>query len=430
MTTSVQPDSLFQIFIKDFAAQFGIQDPTQLETQKREIVPESVQIDTVVSFPDDFDFTKLHDRIFPFWGKENVVEYKGEQDRLTPLHVYQYSWTELGILTTHLLSKAREDRKERQPISQRAAREQWQRLAKQGAQHSCCCTIISTTDPIGLRALCGFEAVETYDHLQGALYRRVVGEDKAIGSVATYLVVLNKLPIHPKNAPLLLLSTGSKLDEFCQWLLKNHEEVTIQEQQYYMLYLAGYNLVKNREVLYKMRKKLGAKSDTDYYMIELMAEDHVDDRAEFFQGALKRGWKTDSLIEATQAMLQADSPLSAAQTILQVDSPLDMAQKALQADSPSGAAQTLLQADSPSGAAQALLQADSPSGAAQTLLQADSPSGAAQALLQADSPEEAAFKLIQNEEQMERLLALIQQQNLEQTKHVEEEHKAQEPLEN
>jgi len=34
--TTVQPDSLFQVFIKDFAAAFGIQNPAELETQKEE----------------------------------------------------------------------------------------------------------------------------------------------------------------------------------------------------------------------------------------------------------------------------------------------------------------------------------------------------------------------------------------------------------
>ena len=359
MTTSVKADSLFQIFIKDFADDFGIENPAELETQRREIIPESVQIDTVVSFVDDFDFTKLQDRIFPFWGKENVIEYKAENDRLTPRHVYQYALTELGVLTTHLLSEEREERKERQSLSQRASKEQWQRLRNQGAQHACCNTILSTIDPIGIRKGCKFEAVETYEHLTGALYRRIIVDDDFAGSLATYLVVLNELSVHPKNAPLLLLSTGKKLDEFCEWLLETQEGIEIKEQQYYLSYLAGHNLVRNKELLHKMRRRLGKRDENDYYMIELMAEDYDDERIEFAQNILKIVMKTDTPIEAVQKMLQADSPL-------------DVAQKALQADSPRGVAQKALQAD---------------------------------------SPEEAAFELIQSEEEMERLLELIRKKN-------------------
>jgi len=110
MTKPIKADSLFQLFIKAFSDDFGVQDLAKLETQKWEIVPESVQMDTVVTFPNDFDFTTLQDRIFPFWGRENVIEYKGERDRLSAMHISQHSLTELGVLTTHYLSKVREVR--------------------------------------------------------------------------------------------------------------------------------------------------------------------------------------------------------------------------------------------------------------------------------------------------------------------------------
>jgi len=301
---NVQSDSLFQIFIKDFADHFGIPDPAQLETQKREIVPEAVQIDTVVSFEENFDFTQLHDCIFPFWGKENIIEYKGENDRLAPMHYYQYSLTELGILTTYLLSKEREDRKERQPLSQKAAKALWQNLQDHGAQHPCTNTILSTTDPVGIRNNCGFKPVETYDHLNGALYQRTILQDNFIGTIATYLVVINALPIHPKNAPLLILSTGKKLDEFCEWLLENQKGITIEEQKEYITYLTRYNLVQNKEVLRKMRKKTKRQRETDYFMIELMAEDYADERESFFQ-------------DISKIVLQADSPAEAALKLIQ-----------------------------------------------------------------------------------------------------------------
>jgi len=86
------------------------------------------------------------------------------------------------------------------------------------------------------------------------------------------LVVLNDLPVHPKNAPLLLLATGKKQAEFCEWLLETHDEMSLQSKQRYMLYLAGYNLVKNREVLRKMWNKIDPKTDNDFFLIELMAE--------------------------------------------------------------------------------------------------------------------------------------------------------------
>ena len=131
------------------------------------------------------------------------------------------------------------------------------------------------------------------------------------------MVVLNDLPVHPKNAPLLLLATGKKQAEFCEWLLETHDEMSLQSKQRYMLYLAGYNLVKNREVLRKMWNKIDPKTDNDFFLIELMAERERDDNAEFVPGAIKRLLKTDSPIEVAQAALQADSPEEAALKLIQ-----------------------------------------------------------------------------------------------------------------
>ena len=138
------------------AEDFGIVDPEEFETQRREIMPQFVQMDAVVVFPDDFDFTTLKDKTFPFLGKYDAIEYKGPNDPLTPMRCYQYSFTELGILTTYLLSQERKDRKEREPLTQIRARKQWQRLQEAGATHSCCVVILSTGDPRQLRKEVGF----------------------------------------------------------------------------------------------------------------------------------------------------------------------------------------------------------------------------------------------------------------------------------
>lgn len=135
-----------------------------------------------------------------------------------------------------------------------------QRLSEQGALHSCCTVILSTTDPMYLRKEVGFEKVSDYPHLDGALYRQVIAENKFVGSIAIYLVVLNTLPIDPKNASLLLLSKGKKQSEFCRWLLEGGEGITIQEKLFYQFYLLRYNLIQNQEVMQKMRRTLSERN--------------------------------------------------------------------------------------------------------------------------------------------------------------------------
>ena len=94
-----------------------------------------------------------------------------------------------------------------------------------------------------------------------------MSENQFVGSMATYLVVINKLPTHPKNASLLLLSKGKKQSEFCRWLLEDGEGITIQEKLFYQFYLLRYNLIQNQEVMQKMRRTLLLDSPADYSWI-------------------------------------------------------------------------------------------------------------------------------------------------------------------
>jgi hypothetical protein len=94
-----------------------------------------------------------------------------------------------------------------------------------------CVVILSTGDPRQLRKEVGFEPVSDYAHLDGALHRKVMSQDQFVGSIAIYLVVLNHLPVHAKNASLLLLAKGKKQAEFCRWLVEEHSEITLQQKQ-------------------------------------------------------------------------------------------------------------------------------------------------------------------------------------------------------
>ena len=74
---------------------------------------------------------------------------------------------------------------------------------------------VQAIEPLIARLDDSHESVrEDYSHLDGALYRLVISENQFIASIATYLVVLNDLPVCEKNAPLLLLTTGKKKIEF------------------------------------------------------------------------------------------------------------------------------------------------------------------------------------------------------------------------
>ncbi|MBM3235331.1 hypothetical protein FJZ31_03420 [Candidatus Poribacteria bacterium] len=78
------------MLLKFFYLAFGIENPTQINTELKEILAASVRIDAIVTFDDDFDFTKLRKRIFPWLGKNNVFEYKGKFDLLKVGQCCQY----------------------------------------------------------------------------------------------------------------------------------------------------------------------------------------------------------------------------------------------------------------------------------------------------------------------------------------------------
>jgi hypothetical protein len=117
-------------------------------------------------------------------------------------------------------------------------------------------TILSTGDPKGVREGLGFEPMNQYPHLRGALYRQVIFENKFLGAVPVYLVVLNKLKVCAINTPLLLLSTGEKQKEFCRWLLIDAEGLTIEEQVTYQSYMIAYGVVEDEEVKEQMGRRV------------------------------------------------------------------------------------------------------------------------------------------------------------------------------
>ena len=309
MEKELEADSLFQVLIKLFYAVFGIEEKSQIKTELKEILAESVRIDAVVSFPDDFDFTKLLTRIFPWLGKHNIMEYKGQSDPLKVGQYIQYAFVELGLMLTRCLSKERKDKSARNWLSQKAVNKYWNKLNSQGAKHFCTTTILSTSDPIGIREREGFKPVTQYQHFRGALYRKVIYQSEFIGTVAVYLVLLNKLKVCAINAPLLLLSTGEKLTEFCQWLVDDAEGLTIEEQVAYKTLITTYNIVEDEEV----RRQMGRKVWRPDY----------DQLAEY----LHEGMPPDIKIKFIQSLLHADSPEVGAQRILGVDSPKEVVLK-------------------------------------------------------------------------------------------------------
>ncbi|MBM3238047.1 hypothetical protein FJZ31_17285 [Candidatus Poribacteria bacterium] len=255
MARELEPDSLFQVLLKSFYLAFGIENLSQINTELKEILASSVRIDAIVTFDDDFDFTKLVKRIFPWLGKNNVFEYKGKFDLLKVGQYCQYSLVELGLVITRCLSKERKDKVGREWLSQKGVHSYWNKLKSQGTKYFCTITILSTGDPKGIREGAEFEPVVQYSHLQGALYRKIIFKDKFLGTIPVYLVVLNKLKTCAINAPLLLLSTGEKQKEFCQWLIGDAEGLTIEEQVTYQSYMIAYGVVENEEV----RKQMGRK---------------------------------------------------------------------------------------------------------------------------------------------------------------------------
>ena len=328
MAKELEPDSLFQVLLKYFYLAFGIENPNQINTELKEILAASVRIDAIVTFNDNFDFTKLRKHIFPWLGKNNILEYKGKSDPLKVGQYCQYAFLEFGLILTRCLSKERKGKAGREWLSQKGVRDYWNKLKSQGAEHLCTTTILSTGDPRGVREGFGFEPVKEYSHLRGALYRKVISKDEFLGNVAVYLVVLNKLEVRAINTPLLLLSTSEKQKEFCRWLITNAEGLTIEEQVTYQSYMVAYGVVEDEEVKEQMGRRI--------------LRPNYDNLAELIDETLPLEIK----IKFIQKLLRADLPEDGAQKLLGVDSPEEGAQKLLRADSLEEGAQKLLHADS------------------------------------------------------------------------------------
>ncbi|MBC8231427.1 hypothetical protein H8E77_17885 [bacterium] len=316
MEKELESDSLFQVLLKSFYLAFGVENLNQINTELREILKASVRIDAIVTFDDDFDFTKLRKRIFPWLGKNNVFEYKGKFDHLKVGQCCQYALVELGLMLTRCLSKERKDRAGREWLSQKDIRTYWNKLKSQGAKYFCTATILSTGDPKGVREGLGFEPVNLYPHLRGALYQQVIFKNEFLGTIPVYLVVLNKLKVCAINTPLLLLSTGEKQKEFCRWLLADAEGLTIEEQVTYQSYMIAYGVVEDEGVKKEMGKKVWKP---DY-----------DKVAEW----LYEGMPPDIRDKVAQKLLSYDPPEVRVQKLLGVDSPEEGAKKILGVDSP------------------------------------------------------------------------------------------------
>ena len=86
------------------------------------------------------------------------------------------------------------------------------------------------------------------------MYRKVIYQDEFIGTIAVYLVVLNQLKVCAINAPLLLLSTGEKLKEFCQWLVTEAEGLAIEEQVAYRTLIITYNILKAEDLFCSLNR--------------------------------------------------------------------------------------------------------------------------------------------------------------------------------
>jgi hypothetical protein len=206
-------------------------------------------------------------------------------------------------------------------FSQKEAINYWKSLKSQGAKHLCSTTILSASDPRRLRQSLKLEPVDEYPHLSGALYRKVVSEDELVGSSAVYLIALNKLKVCAQNAPLLLLSTGEKQNQFCRWLMTDAEGLTIEEQVMYRVYMLTYDIVEDEEVKTEMgRRKIKPNYDV---LVELLSDMSQEERDRFIQKFLG----VSSPEEVAQKALGADSPEEAAQKLLGVSSPEEALRK-------------------------------------------------------------------------------------------------------
>jgi hypothetical protein len=286
-----------------------------VQTQEHYVLGWSVQLDALIVFPLKFDFTKLSDRVFPLLSRFVIFEYKSQGDPLSVARYYQYCLTELGLITTRLMTYRRQDRGEWQSLTQKGARAQWEKLKAQGAKHSSCVVILSTGDPRELRKTVGFEAVTEYEHLKGALYRKVILEDDFIGSVAIYLVVLNELPVCALNASLLVLSTKKKKIEFCKSLLKDIPGITTDTKRFYLFYLLQHHLIFDKEVEIEIMYDMFGPPDNSW-IFNYFNERPQKEREQFLKEVYENMLDAHSPQEVALKALGANTPQEAARELI------------------------------------------------------------------------------------------------------------------
>ncbi|MFQ6040446.1 MAG: hypothetical protein ACE5PV_06275 [Candidatus Poribacteria bacterium] len=107
----------------------------------------------------------------------------------------------------------------------------------------------------------------------------------------------------------------TELKEFCQWLVTETEELTIEEQVAYRTLIITYNILKDEE----MKKQMGRKIWKPDY--------------DSLAGYLREDMPPEIKIKFIQSFLHTDSPEMIVQRILGVDSPEEGVRKLLGVDS-------------------------------------------------------------------------------------------------
>jgi hypothetical protein len=204
-----------------------------------------------------------------------------------------------------------------------------------------------------------------------------------VGSIATYLVVLNDLPVCDINAPLLLLTTGKKKIEFCRWRKENTPGMALEEKQDFQLYLLQHGLIQDKETEKEMRRKIfTTQSNVDWlfdelepdfnWIFEALKHRSEDEQARFDQLFYQRILDTHSPQEVAQKAFGVTSAQEVAQKVLVDTSAQEVAQKALGVTSAQEVAQKAFGVTSALELAQKALHADSPIDAAFKMLQTSS----------------------------------------------------------
>ena len=157
-----------------------------------------------------------------------------------------------------------------------------------------------------------------------------MSENEFVGSLATYLVLLNELPVCAKNAPLLLLSTGQKKIEFCKWLIQKHEGVTLEEKVLFQFFLLDNHLIENEEVENAMKRNLFGQPRDRSWIFEEINSKPEEEQEQFRQLFYKKMLNASSREEVALRVMDASSREEAALRLMGAKSPLEMALKSVQ----------------------------------------------------------------------------------------------------